>query len=125
MSVLFKIGNTDYTNIVVNATYKINEDEINETYEDCNHVTHYLFKRTKVSGTFDVGFKTYADYVAFVSMIQSTKSALTNSWSCMVTPNNNPTAKTINARITFKPTRELTAARTDIIRQMTVNVEEL
>lgn len=124
MSVLFKIGNNDFTNHIVNETYKINSEEINETYEDCNAVTHHIYIRSKVKGSFDMAFKTQTEYSAFLTAFHAAKSSATNSWSVIVTPNNTLTQVTIDARVTFSPVRELTVSRTDIIRRMTVDIEE-
>ena len=125
MAILFKIGSTDYSGHIVNASYDINKVEIAETYKDCNGVTHYIHVRDQIKGTFDMAFQTQADYSAFVSAVLSAKSGTTNSWTgVVVTPNNTLTQATIDCRISFEPKRELTAAGTDIIRQMTVTVEE-
>lgn len=124
MSVLFKIGNNDYSGHVVNATYQINLEEISETYQDCNEVTHYIYLRSKVKGKFDMAFSTQTEYDAFITAFWAAKNSSTNSWSVIVTPNNTLIQTTIDARVTFEPVRELTISRTDIIRQMTVNIEE-
>lgn len=124
MSVLFKIGNNDFTNHIVNETYKVNSEEVNETYQDCNEVTHYVYIRSKVKGSFDMAFKTQAEYSAFLTAFLAAKSSATNSWTVIVTPNNTLTQATIDARVTFSPVRELTVSRTDIIRRMTVDIEE-
>ena len=124
MSILFKIGSTDYTSYIVNGSYKVNAEEINETYDDCNAVTHYIHIRSKIKGTFDMAFKTQAEYSAFLTAFLAAKSNQTNAWTVIVTPNNTLTQSTISARVTFAPSRELTAALTDIIRRITVNIEE-
>lgn len=124
MSVLFKIGNTDYTSHIVNGTYEVNAEEINDTYTDCNEVKHFILLTTKVKGSFDMAFQTQAEYSAMVSAIISEKSSSTNSWTVTVTPNNTLTQANIDCRLKFTPKRELTAAGTDIIRRMTITIEE-
>ena len=124
MSILFKIGNNDYTGHIVNGTYEINKEEVAETYDDCNAVTHHIHIRNKIKGKFDVAFQTQGEYAALASVINGAKSAVTNSWSAIVTPNNTLTQTNIDCRISFAPKRELTAAGTDIIRRMTINIEE-
>ena len=125
MSVLFKIGSSnDYTANVVDGTYKINSVEVTENYKDCNEVTHFIMLRNKISGTLDLAFKTQTDYSAFITAFAGAKVAATNSWPITVTPNNTLVQTQIDARVTFEPVRELTAKRTDIIRRMTVNIEE-
>ncbi|MBQ1572354.1 MAG: hypothetical protein IIZ78_14600 [Clostridiales bacterium] len=124
MSVLFKIGNTDYTSHIVNGTYEVNAEEINDTYTDCNEVNHFIHLATKVKGSFEMAFQTQAEYSAMVSAIASAKSQSTNSWTVTVTPNNTLTQTSIDCRLKFAPKRELTAAGTDIIRRMTMTIEE-
>lgn len=124
MSILFKIGAYDFTDHVVNATYKVNRDDVNETYEDANNVTHFIHIRQKTAGSFDLAFWNMQQYEDFITTWSTAKSSATNSWTITVTPNNTLTAETIDARVTFAPSRELTAGHTDIIRQMTVTIEE-
>jgi hypothetical protein len=124
MSILFKLGNTDYTGHIVNASYEVNKVEVAETYKDCNGVSHFIHIRDQIKGKFDMAFQTQAEYLALATAINSAKSGTTNSWTAIVTPNNTLTQATIDCRISFEPKRELTAAGTDIIRRMTMTIEE-
>ncbi len=124
MSILFKLGNTDYTGHIVNASYEVNKVEVAETYKDCNGVSHFIHIRDQIKGKFDMAFQTQAEYSALATAINSAKSGTTNSWTAIVTPNNTLTQATIDCRISFEPKRELTAAGTDIIRRMTITSEE-
>lgn len=124
MSVLFKIGNTDYTNYIIDGTYDVNSEEINDTYTDASEVNHFIHLRNRVKGSLEMVFATQTEYSALVTAIASAKSQNTNSWTVTVTPNNTLTQANIDCRLTFAPKRELTAAGTDIIRRMTINIEE-
>lgn len=125
MSILFKINTTDFTSRIVDGSYEINSEEINETYTDANETVHYIHLRDRVKGKLELAFKTQAEYTAFVTAYSSAKVSASNSWPITVTPNNTLTQVNINARVTFKPARSLTAARADIIRRCTVEIEEL
>ena len=87
MSVLFKIGNTDYTNYIIDGTYDVNSEEINDTYTDASEVNHFIHLRNRVKGSLEMVFATQTEYSALVTAIASAKSQNTNSWTVTVTPN--------------------------------------
>ena len=124
-SVLFKINNVDYTNNIVVDTYEVNAVEVNDKYTDASETDHYIYLRKRIKGKFDMAFASQADYTSFISNYNSGKSSAKNAWQITVIPNNTLTSSQIYARVTFEPTRTITVARTDIIRQITVNIEEL
>lgn len=126
MVTLFAVGNYNFSNSIVNGTYEINTYEINDTYKDCNEVTHYIHLRDQIKGKFDIAFRNYNEYMTFVGVLAGYKNQTTNSWSVYVSPNNSTRSGVlINARVTYAPKRELAASGLDVIRQVTVTVEEL
>ena len=125
MSVLFKINNVDYTNNIVVDSYEVNSVEVNDKYTDAGETDHYIYLRNRIKGKFDLAFKTQTDYSTFISNYNSGKSSARNAWQITVIPNNTLVSAQVYARVTFEPKRTLTAARTDIIRQLTVTIEEL
>ncbi len=125
MSILFKINNSDFTGNIVLDTYEVNLVEVNDKYTDASETDHYIFLRNRIKGKFDMAFKTQGDYSAFLTAYTGNKISAKNAWPITVTPNNTLSAAQIYARVTFEPKRTKTAAGTDIIRQLSVTIEEL
>ena len=48
------IGNTDITNLIVDGSYKMDNETQYESWKDGNYVEHRSSRRTKLKGTFDV-----------------------------------------------------------------------
>ena len=48
------IGNTDITNLIVDGSYKMDNETQYESWKDGNYVEHRSGRRTKLKGTFDV-----------------------------------------------------------------------
>lgn len=124
-TILFKVNQTDYSAHVVVGSYAVNSEELNEVYTDGAEVSHFVYLRNKIKGKFELAFASQTDYTSFLTTFNAAKTVASNSWPLTVTPNNTLTATQINARVTFKPSRTMTASRTDIIRQFSVEIEEL
>lgn len=69
--IVFKIGNTDYSKHVIVGTYNVNNNSICKEYTDAGLVSHKVKIRDKVSGKFDMYFKTIEEYDAFVSDVKA------------------------------------------------------
>lgn len=72
-SQLFKIGNRDYTGFIKVPTYKVNEIDTQESWEDANCVTHTVFLHKHLSGSFTLMFETHDQYKQFLDDLYSNK----------------------------------------------------
>lgn len=103
---IFKIGSNDYTNNVLNdGNYKVNNVEEYIEWTDANFTIHRDIRRKRVSGTFNMMFRTKASYEAFIAYIASTK---TNGYNiCEIKCNNEiNTLENVKLFINFTPTLE-------------------
>ena len=95
--IIFKIGNTDYSEYVNKRKYKA--DKVDETisWKDANSVIHTTVLRTRVSATVELLFTSETSHQNFVSALSS---ACTNGyWSVSVYVPNTHVLETFTARI--------------------------
>ena len=72
--VFFKIGNTDLTQYVDKQNYAVNEEDVFESWQDGNWITHRVSVRKRKSGTLLLGFKTISDFNTFCSLFTSERN---------------------------------------------------
>jgi len=116
----------NYTKNIVDGTYEVNTEKVYDTYEDCNHTTHYIYLRSKVRGKLDLAFHTMEEYEQFLEDLDSATNEYTSLKTLYVIPNNTLSTKAIAALVDFYPKRELTADGDldGIVRRITVSIEE-
>lgn len=99
---LFVLGGTDYTNNIINDTYDVNDNDVEETWTDGNYVEHFEVVRTRLEGRFTLRFRSLASYEAFVADYASKKQA-DGLCSCKLWSNKTLAHKTGNVKLTFTP----------------------
>ena len=72
----FVIGETNITEYIDIQNYNVNRLPVYDTWIDGNHVEHRSLYRHRISGTFQVGFRSEYDMEAFFDMLA--ESQLTN-----------------------------------------------
>jgi hypothetical protein len=99
---LFVLDGTDYTNNIINDTYDVNNNDVEETWTDGNYVEHFEVVRTRLEGRFTLRFRSLASYEAFVADYASKKQA-DGLCSCKLWSNKTLAHKTGNVKLTFAP----------------------
>jgi len=74
MFILFKANNTDYSNKIREGSYKVYKENVTHNWEDGNHTMHHDIIRTRTSGSFEIEFKRWSDYVSFLSIVNAAKT---------------------------------------------------
>ena len=74
MFILFKSNNTDYSNKIREGSYKVYKENVTHNWEDGNHTMHHDIIRTRTSGSFEIEFKRWSDYVSFLSIVNAAKT---------------------------------------------------
>ena len=71
------IGNTDITNLIVDGSYKMDNETQYESWKDGNYVEHRSGRRTKLKGSFDVCLspKTGTTLSQFHSLVENETSS--------------------------------------------------
>lgn len=98
----FVLGGTDYTNNIINDTYDVNDNDVEETWIDGNYVEHFEVVRTRLEGRFTLRFRSLASYEAFVTDYAS-KKQVDGLCSCKLWSNKTLAHKTGNVKLTFTP----------------------
>lgn len=121
---LLKIGTTDVSSYIVADTYSVYNQPVYKVYEDANGVTHKRFIRNKISGSFDMFFRSLTDYTNFVTLIGTNTSATDFSVTCTVYDTKRSAAYTIYAFIDFKPTIALDGTLSEYMKVLNIELEE-
>ena len=122
-NVMFKVGNTDYSNHVISGTYQVQNVELYVAWTDGNYVEHRHKTREQMQGTFDVFFKTIDEYKAFCADVKANKK-LDLSVPCVLFDNMTDTEKTCDCFVEFQPTRRRNDMWQDEIEVFEVKVKE-
>ena len=102
---LFKVGNTDYTNNIINGTFNVKKNDVAGEWTDANWTDKKDPVRTRVEGSFTMKFRTLGSYEAFVADLASNKSSgLT--YPCTVWCTNSLTHETGNFFLDFDAVAE-------------------
>lgn len=120
---IFKIGNNDYSNRVISGSYQMQNNPDYQSWIDGWGREHRYKNRDRISGKFNMWFPSIEEFNAFNAVVaQNTLTDLT----CMVTvfDNLSNSEKTINAFISYTPTRSRKPDWTDNTDKFSVTITE-
>ena len=126
MATILKINNVDYSGNVIAGTYSVNTiDKYNE-WEDGFGNTHRDQRRNKIEGSFDMFFKTEAQYQQFLADLNGARHSSEKNYTIQLKSNNERTSslQTIAAFINFTPKRNVGIGWSDFFEKFTVSVKE-
>lgn len=118
------IGNVDYSNHVIAGSYNINQKIQSSKWDDANYRTHKFKQRDKIVGSFDMFFRTVADYEDFKADLDDAQALDDDSYSISLTVNNISEQRRINAFIDYELVRDIDGKWQDYFGRFTVNIEE-
>lgn len=120
---LFAINNVDLTEHIIAGSYQVNEEDAYEEWKDGWGTTHHDIWGVKCSGSFEMLFRTFADYIDFIELMKSAKKR--SGWyDCQIAANNTGDVGRKNCFITFAPKRDRDGVNRDYFGKFTVTVEE-
>ena len=119
----FQIGSTDLTPYIDVQNFKVNSEDVYETWTDGNFIEHREITRSRVRGTIKIGFKDRADLTSFLTLLSNNRNA-NGYYPVQIFVNNLNTTSSIN--VFMDPVGE---AKWDVVngRQwlvLTLNVRE-
>lgn len=121
---VFRIGNTDYSDKVLMDTYNVNRIDVYTEWEDANGIIHRDIYRTKVQGEFDMQISKLSDYQAFIAKIAQNKriGGYVPCYVCV----NNENMENVFAQlfIDYTPIKTMNNNYTKGYMSFTVRVEE-
>lgn len=124
---MFKFGSSptyDYSNHVLAGSYKVSEQDIYNTFTDGFGIEHHLKYRTKVSGSFEMFFRTLTEFNTFMTRLNSVKDSMGSYYVVTVAINNTNQTKQINCHLKFDTIRNKDGANDDFMEKFTVSIEE-
>jgi len=122
---LFKIGNSDFTNNIIPGTYSINLEDVGYSWQDGLMVTHKAVIRQRLTGSFDMFFKTAEEFHSFVTACKNNKQS-NNTVRVNLVANNDTTNALLSRHvfIDYKAVRDKDATSHDYFKQITIAIEE-
>lgn len=70
---LAKINGTDITKWINTSSYEVNAEDVMNTWEDANKVTHRDIIRQRVKGKFSLSFSNISECEEFVELIKANR----------------------------------------------------
>lgn len=122
-NIMFKVGNTDYSNKVIGKDYQVQNLPQYKAWVDANGQEHRSVYRNQISGSFTMLFETIDLYKAFCADLAA-KMQNDTSYPCTVFDNNTDTEKTSYFFITYTPSRHINDMWQDAVGTIKVSIKE-
>lgn len=97
MAVQVKIGTTDVTEFVNYQDYKMQQQDVVTSWTDGNWRDRQTIARTRISGTFKVGFRTVTDFESFLALLAANRDPDEGYYDMTVYVQNTGTVEQIDA----------------------------
>ncbi len=123
MSLVFEINGVDMSSNVIAENYKVNQADVYDSYIDANGHEHRNIYRTKVSGTFDMRFRSLNSYMNFLKHLSNSKT-VNGYFPCKIAVNNTGEIVERYLYISFNTTRQRNSFRRDDYGVINISVEE-
>ena len=121
---VFELNGTDFSQSVVSGSYKVNEEDVYDKYTDANGREHRNIYRTRVSGSFNMLFRSGKGYQDFLTCMSESKTK-GGYHPCKLAVNNKGTIVERDMFISFAPGREIDGSLRQKVGEITINVEEV
>lgn len=121
--IMFKVGNTDYSQNVVAEDYNVQTDDVGKTWTDANGRIHCSVYRTQTAGTFTMFFPDIESFNAFCTQVKSVKQNDTTI-PCSVFDNVNNALVTSDFFLTYTPSRYRSATWDDKVKAFKMTIKE-
>ena len=92
----FQIGTTDMTPFIDLQNFKVNSEDVYETWTDGNYNEHREIARTRIVGTLKLGFSDLTEFDSFRSLMASNRNA-NGYYPIQIYVNNLNSTESINA----------------------------
>lgn len=125
MSVIFKLGTTDWSWCVVAENYNVNYENVYNEWTDGGQVKHRDVIRRRLQGTFLMHFPAESDLQDFISNLNMIERE--NHTYLVYLKNNNDDIEDLTSTymfIDYKPVRRRSPSGEDVFDTIEVTVEE-
>ena len=121
--IFFKIGTTDLTEYADIQNHNINKEDVYQDWTDGNWIAHRDIVRTRISGSFQLGFKDSTAWTSFLTLLSTQKNAA-GYYQVTVYVNNTGAEETINAFLDLQAAGKWDILNSRFWRVVTVNLTE-
>jgi len=123
---MLTINGVDYSGHVIAGSYNVVKKPVGVNWTDGFKVNRFEYQgRERVSGSFDMFFRTMAEYNAFLADLSAVYSlgfyTITVKLNNIAPPSDSATG---NFKFGFSPVRNIDGLREDYIQRFTVSIEE-
>lgn len=126
-TIFFKLGSSsssgDLSAFADIQNYNVNKADVYQDWTDGNWISHREIVRTRISGTVTLGFKTATDWNAFISLLNSTRTAA-GYFPVTVWVNNTGASESIDAFLDLAGTGKWDLANNRFWRVITISVTQ-
>lgn len=120
---VFKINGIDFSNNILIGSYEVNKQASYVSWQNANYRTIRIKTAEKVTGSFDIFFKSAGEYQVFKNAVdESEKDDTTHLITLSV--NNTNKNETIEGYIDFSLTRDIDGSMNDFYLTFKVEIEE-
>ena len=119
------INGHDYSNRVIAGSHNVVKEDVGTSWTDGNFKNHMEVSRQRVTGSWDMYFKSMAEYDTFLADIYAVK--VSGYIPMTVKVNNLPSDESeveINALMEIAPVRNRNGKWEDFMERFTVTIEE-
>ena len=121
--IFFKIGTTDLTEYADIQNHNVNKEDVYQDWTDGNWIVHRDIVRTRISGSFQLGFKDSTAWTSFLTLLSTQKNAA-GYYQVTVYVNNTGAEETINAFLDLQATGKWDIINSRFWRVVTVNLTQ-
>lgn len=119
---MFTINSTDYTKYIQDGSYKINQNDIGESWTDGNFKQHKN-NVLKVQGTFEMAFITDDEYSNFLGDIENAKNS-DGYVECSIFVVNKNTSMDIECFLNVSTNRYKPVNETNVVNIVSISINE-
>lgn len=121
---IFRINNKDMNQHIVCGSYKVNKQEVFNSWTDGNKVEHRDVVRSRVAGTCSLHFSSQEEYNSFLTHMEQSLVRNGGYYNCEITVNNMVTTHTGQFFIDFEPIKESNATDSEMVEEFELNIQE-
>jgi len=121
--VFFKINTTDLSDYADVQNFNVNKVDVYQDWTDGNWIDHREIVRTRISGSFQLGFKNATDWSTFATLLTNNKTAA-GYYPVTVHVNNTNATETINAFLDMQVSNKWDLTNSRFWRVVTVTLTQ-
>ncbi len=121
--VFIQLGSTDLSSYADIQNWKVNKADVWQAWTDGNWIDHREVVRTRIEGTFQLGFRTEAAWTSFTTLLAAARN-VAGYYAVQVYVNNTASSETINAFLEISAANKWDLVNSHFWRTVNVTLKE-